>query len=125
MRALELAGGRRRGRLNRSGKGGGYQLRRSADVARTGELFLHTHNSELHTVLDITAENIDDMKLLGRAWDRVPEIAARYHVDPDCLHDILDDYVRQLLIEGVAHEWRHIAAVFNADCLPTVNEDAA
>lgn len=49
----------------------------------------------------VDAEQVDAWRLLDGAWARVPEVAARYGVDPECLTEALDAYVRGLIAARV------------------------
>lgn len=49
----------------------------------------------------VDAEQVDAWRLLDGAWARVPEVAARYGVDAECLTDALDGYVRGLIAARV------------------------
>lgn len=56
------------------------------------------HLAAVHTVYPVTRpEDVDGWKLLAGAWERVPEIAARYDVDATVLATVLDDYARALI----------------------------
>ncbi|MEW2568333.1 hypothetical protein [Streptomyces sp. NPDC047070] len=72
--------------------------------------------SSLHMHIKVEPEQIDGFKLLDDAWVRVPEIAARYGADPDCLTASLDSYARELIAAGVAHGYDLIPAVIGS-CL--------
>jgi len=74
-------------------------------------------SGELHTVLFVKAEEVDQYHLFEGAWSRVPEIAARYAVNGDCLTAALDEYCRDLLCNGVAHAFEQTAGVLRAPCL--------
>lgn len=73
--------------------------------------------AELHTSLTVLPEEIDKWKLLDGAWERVPEIAARYRVDPACLTEALDQYCRELIRAGVSHAYEQTVGVLHAPCL--------
>lgn len=70
-----------------------------------------TDPAELYALLPVGPEQIKQHRLVEGAWRRVPEIAARYDTDPECLTASLDEYVQGLLIAGIAHDY---------DLLPTV-----
>jgi hypothetical protein len=65
----------------------------------------------MHTEVDVDRREVDALNLLDGAWDRVPEVAARYRVDPDELSCRLDTYVRELLAAGVEHQYGQLTAV--------------
>lgn len=73
--------------------------------------------AELHTVYPVEPEQVDQWRLLDGAWGRVPEIAARYGLDPDCLTGLLDDYARALIAARRAHTFEDTARVLRASCL--------
>ncbi|WP_019061707.1 hypothetical protein [Streptomyces prunicolor] len=60
---------------------------------------------EVHTVYPVDADMIDTWRLLDGAWVRVPEVAARYGMNADCLTDALDDYARALIAARMAHTY--------------------
>lgn len=74
---------------------------RSAGIRYTGPHHL------AHTALpeDVRATCLADGGLLDGAWDRVPELASRYRVEPEALRQALDDYTRGLLASGWPHEF--------------------
>lgn len=59
----------------------------------------------VHTRHPASAEAIDAHHMLDRAWDRVPEVAARYGVDAVTLTAALDEYTRALLEVGQRHNF--------------------
>lgn len=65
----------------------------------------------LHTLLPIDGMQIDKWGLLDDAFDRVPEIAARYGTSSECLTASLDAYCRDLLVAGQEHSWPYVASV--------------
>ncbi|KAA9379628.1 hypothetical protein F5972_08210 [Microbispora cellulosiformans] len=71
----------------------------------------------LHTLLSVDGAHVEQWRLLDGAWSRVPEIAARYGVDGDCLAASLDSYCRELIAAGVDHTWEQTAGVLRAPCL--------
>ncbi|MFM9590722.1 hypothetical protein ACKI16_29470 [Streptomyces scabiei] len=73
--------------------------------------------AELHTILSVRPAEIDQHHLFDGAWVRVPEIAARYSVNGDCLTAALDEYCRGLLCHGVTHAYSQTAGVLSAPCL--------
>lgn len=62
-------------------------------------------------------DQVDQWRLLDGAWARVPEIAARYALDPACLTAALDDYARELIAAGVAHAYEQTAAALRSPCI--------
>ncbi|MET7809763.1 hypothetical protein ABZT26_02750 [Streptomyces sp. NPDC005395] len=72
--------------------------------------------AELHTVFPVDAERIDEWRLLEGAWVRVPEIAARYGLDADCLTTLLDDYARALIAARHPHTYEETARVLRDSC---------
>lgn len=67
--------------------------------------------ARLHTLLPVEADQVEQWRLLDGAWPRVPEIAGRYGLDPECLTASLDDYARELIAAGVEHEYRLVSSV--------------
>ncbi|MFJ5037954.1 hypothetical protein [Streptomyces parvulus] len=61
--------------------------------------------AEIHTQVRCEEGLVDQYRLLDGAWARVPEIAARYGADPDCLTASLDAYCRDLLRAGIVHDF--------------------
>lgn len=72
----------------------------------------------LHTRLPVTANQVTEWRLLDGVWARVPEIAARYGADPDCLTATLTEYCRELIATGLTHQWDATARVIS-DCAET------
>ncbi|MCY0957730.1 hypothetical protein [Streptomyces sp. H27-H5] len=64
----------------------------------------------LHTLLTVNADEVDQWRLLDGAWTRVPEIATRYGMDPECLTASLDAYCRELIAAGVVHDFAVVPA---------------
>ncbi|MEH0402867.1 hypothetical protein ACFY7V_03510 [[Kitasatospora] papulosa] len=73
--------------------------------------------AQLHTLLSIEAPQVEQWRLLDGAWNRAPEIAKRYGLDPDCLTDTLDAYARELIAAGVSHVYETTAGVLRSPCL--------
>lgn len=73
--------------------------------------------AKLHTVYPVEADMVDGWHLLDGAWARVPEIARRYALDPDCLTDVLDDYARALIAARLPHTYEDTMRVLHAPCL--------
>jgi hypothetical protein len=64
--------------------------------------------ASMHVAVECPAEQM--ARFLDGAWVHVPEVAARYEVDPTDLTAALDHYVRELLAAGVEHAWEQTAA---------------
>ncbi|MFF5045676.1 hypothetical protein [[Kitasatospora] papulosa] len=73
--------------------------------------------AQLHTLLSIEAPQVEQWRLLDGAWNRAPEIAKRYGLDPDCLTETLDAYARELIAAGVPHVYETTAGVLRSPCL--------
>ncbi|WP_199570541.1 hypothetical protein [Streptomyces murinus] len=73
--------------------------------------------AEIHTILAVEPEAIDRYRLLDGAWARVPEIAARYNVDQECLESAVDEYCRELLAAGVTHTFEQTVGALSTPCL--------
>ncbi|MFD8820756.1 hypothetical protein ACFV1C_00055 [Streptomyces sp. NPDC059605] len=67
--------------------------------------------ARLHTILPVQLTQVDQWRLLDGAWARVPEIANRYGLNPECMTASLDEYARELIAAGVPHEYQHVAPV--------------
>src|SRR5690606_36211300 len=96
----------------------GEKLRRTpacprSERARAKEIL----PAALHTILPVEAAQVEQWRLLDGAWARVPGVAARYGLDPDCLTATLDSYARELIAAGVEHRWEHTAGVLRAPCV--------
>lgn len=76
-----------------------------------------TDPTRLHTVLTVSAPQIEQWSLLDGAWARVPEIATRYGLDTECLTASLDTYCRELIAAGVPHTYDVVPAAVST-CLP-------
>lgn len=61
--------------------------------------------SRVHTMLPVDFDQTEQWRLLDGAWAHVPEVAARYGIDGQCLTASLDDYVRGLIVAGLEHEY--------------------
>lgn len=81
----------------------GAKLRNKAGRLDGGPANVHCEDiTELHTQLDAsTFASVHE--LLDGAWNRVPQIADRYGVDPDELLIAVDSYTRGLLVNGQSH----------------------
>lgn len=73
--------------------------------------------ARLHTLLPVEAGQVEQWKLLDGAWARVPEVAARYNLDPECLTATLDDYCRELIAAGVPHSFEQTMGALRTPCL--------
>ncbi|MFC8465990.1 hypothetical protein [Streptomyces sp. NPDC057250] len=76
--------------------------------------------AQLHTLLTVDASQVDQWRLLDGAWARVPEIATRYGLDPDCLTRSLDAYCRELIAAGVVHTYDVVPAAIGSCARPAV-----
>ncbi|MFI2300158.1 hypothetical protein ACH5AL_15145 [Actinacidiphila glaucinigra] len=65
----------------------------------------------LHTVLPVDVDGVEKWHLLDGAWTRVPEIADRYGLRPDCLTATLDAYARELIAAGIDHDFAVVPGV--------------
>jgi hypothetical protein len=70
--------------------------------------------AELHAAYPVEAPNVDEWRLMDGVWVRVPEIAARYGLDPDCLTRTLDDYCRALIAARLPHDFADIPRLVRA-----------
>lgn len=73
--------------------------------------------AELHTILFVKEAEVEQYRLFDGAWTRVPEIAARYSVNEECLTAALTEYCRDLLCNGVPHAFDQTAGVLRSPCL--------
>ncbi|MFC4060235.1 hypothetical protein ACFOWE_18175 [Planomonospora corallina] len=71
----------------------------------------------LHTILTVDVAQVEQWRLLDGAWTRVPEVAARYGVDADCLTALLDSYCRELIAAGIEHRFEQTRGVLHAPCV--------
>jgi hypothetical protein len=72
--------------------------------------------AELHTAYPVDPELVDEWRLFDGAWTRVPEIAKRYGLDPDCLTRQLDDYARALIAARMPHSFEDTARIMRHPC---------
>jgi len=94
-RALEKAGSRLRSAAGKSRPKGAASIE-CPDPAR------------LHC--DIDAQKFAPIdSLTAGAWERLPDIAERYSVDPEALQTSLDKYLRGLLTDRRPHTWDQMA----------------
>ncbi|MEV6738691.1 hypothetical protein AB0N14_17850 [Streptomyces sp. NPDC051104] len=68
----------------------------------------------LHTELKVEPGQVEQYRLLEGAWRRVPEIANRYGLDPECLTASLDSYARELIAAGIVHSFEVVPAVISS-----------
>lgn len=76
--------------------------------------------ARLHTVLRVEPGQIEQWHLLDGAWSRLPEVAARYGLDPDCLTTALDTYCRELIAAGIPHTFDLTPGALRTSCLEAV-----
>lgn len=100
-RALERAGLRLRSKAGKRRPGGAESV--SCDDPRL-----------LHTQISAT-QHASLEELLEGAWDRVPEITARFGGNAESLTACLDSYTRGLLSVGHAHDFDRLAAAMGVD----------
>lgn len=98
VRALEMAGRR----LSNQAKRGG------AAVSCERPELVHTCVSE-----DLRVAGARN-GLLDGAWERVPEIATRYGVEPVALQSALESYTQRLILAGWPHEYDSMAQALGA-----------
>lgn len=99
------------GIVHRALERAGSRVRSSAN--RRGTTFAHADSSTLHTIVDaLSLADLDN--LLAGAWDRVPEVAARYGVDPDALTVTLSKYVAALIASRSEHTIDRLRAALGA-----------
>lgn len=70
--------------------------------------------AQLHTLLSVDTAQVDQWRLLEGAWTRIPEVAARYGLEPDCLTASLDDYCRELIAAGIRHTYDVVPAAISS-----------
>lgn len=83
-----------------------------SERARARQIF----PAALHTELRVDPGQVDQYHLLDGAWVRVPEIATRYGLDPECLTASLDAYARELIAAGIPHDFDVVPGVVTS-CL--------
>ncbi|MFF4147295.1 hypothetical protein ACFY0A_39705 [Streptomyces sp. NPDC001698] len=71
-------------------------------------------SAALHTVWRVDPDQVEQYHLLEGAWGRVPEIARRYGLNPDCLTASFDSYARELIVAGIVHSFEVVPAVIKA-----------
>lgn len=71
-------------------------------------------SAALHTRIKVEPGQVEQYKLLDGAWTRVPEIATRYGIDPECMTSSLDSYARELIAAGVPHGYDLVPAVITS-----------
>ncbi len=73
--------------------------------------------ARLHTVLRVEPGQVEQWRLLDGAWPRLPDVAARYGLDPECLAASLDSYCRDLIAAGIEHSWDLTPRALRTSCL--------
>lgn len=73
--------------------------------------------ARLHTVLRVEPGQVEQWRLLDGAWPRLPEVAARHGLDPECLAASLDSYCRELIAAGIAHDYDLTPGALRTSCL--------
>lgn len=73
--------------------------------------------ARLHTVLRVEPSQVEQWRLLDGAWPRLPEVAARYGLDADCLAASLDTYCRELIAAGIGHSYDLTSGALRTSCL--------
>lgn len=99
----------------------GQKLKSSQPRAQRGDLE-KIEAAAVHVATGCTEDDIERHRLLDKAWNGVPAIAARYSVDPTDLTACLDRYTRQLLCAGVEHVYEQTTAAL-APLASTVVEE--
>ena len=72
---------------------------------------------EVHVHIPVDPEQLDRHHVLDGAFDRLPAVAQRYGIDPDCLRSTLTQYVKDLLVAGQRHSFDLVPRVLRAPCL--------
>lgn len=73
--------------------------------------------ARLHTVLRVEPGQVEQWRLLDGVWPRLPDVAARYGLDPECLAASLDTYCRELITAGIEHSWDLTSGALRTSCL--------
>jgi hypothetical protein len=73
--------------------------------------------ARLHTVLRVEPGQVEQWRLLEGAWPRLPEVAARYGLDAECLAASLDSYCRELIAAGISHAFDLTPGALRTSCL--------
>ncbi|WP_413808130.1 hypothetical protein [Streptomyces sp. OE57] len=73
--------------------------------------------ARLHTVLRVEPGQVEQWRLLEGAWPRLPEVASRYGLDAECLAASLEDYCRELIAAGIAHDFDLTPGALRTSCL--------
>jgi hypothetical protein len=75
-------------------------------------------SARMHEHFTVTADEIDPYHLLDGAWDRVPEVCARYGLDTECLTATLDSYTRALIAGQAQYAYSHLPVLLRTSaCL--------
>ncbi|MFG2404266.1 hypothetical protein ACGFR8_07980 [Streptomyces brevispora] len=92
----------------------GEKLRRTPACPRSQRAQAReVQSAELHTLLRVEAVQVEQWRLLDGAWSRIPEVAGRYGMDPECLTTSLDTYCRELIAAGVVHSYDVVPAAIS------------
>lgn len=88
----------------------GHRLRQTPAVPRPARgAARELAAARVHTRHPVTElSQLTSWRLLDGAWDRVPEVAARYGINPQVLSEALDGYVTGLLVYGQPHEFDNV-----------------
>lgn len=73
--------------------------------------------ARLHTVVRVEPGQVEQWRLLEGAWPRLPEVATRYGLDPECLAASLDTYCRELIAAGIPHGFDLTSGALRTSCL--------
>lgn len=73
--------------------------------------------ARLHTVIRVEPGQVEQWRLLEGAWSRLPEVATRYGLDPECLSASLETYCRELITAGIGHDFDLTPGALRTSCL--------
>ncbi|MET9818321.1 hypothetical protein [Streptomyces sp. NPDC006355] len=73
--------------------------------------------ARLHTVIRVEPGQVEQWRLLEGAWTRLPEVANRYGLDPECLTASLETYCRELITAGISHDFDLTPGALRTSCL--------
>ncbi|MFI1954812.1 hypothetical protein ACH437_23690 [Streptomyces xinghaiensis] len=73
--------------------------------------------AHLHTVLRVEPGQVEQWHLLDGAWPRLPDVATRHGLDPECLTASLEAYCRELIAAGIAHDFDLTPGALRTSCL--------